>query len=87
MTTPDRLEAWAWTFPEVGAGDDLADLIAAAAATNPLADGDIVVLTSKVVSKAEDAVHDGEKSAVVAAQTERVVARRGSTVIAQTRHG
>ncbi|MGH9060185.1 MAG: coenzyme F420-0:L-glutamate ligase, partial [Acidimicrobiales bacterium] len=37
-------------FPEVGAGDNLAALIADRAA---LADGDVVVVTQKVVSKAE----------------------------------
>jgi coenzyme F420-0:L-glutamate ligase/coenzyme F420-1:gamma-L-glutamate ligase len=86
-STPDRLEAWAWGGPEITAGDSLADLVAGAAAARPLADGDIVVLTSKVVSKAEGATHDGDKAAVVAAESVRVVARRGSTVIAQTRHG
>ena len=39
-------------LPEVGAGADLARLIADAAPD--LADGDIVVITSKIVSKAED---------------------------------
>ncbi|MDH3706793.1 MAG: coenzyme F420-0:L-glutamate ligase, partial [Acidimicrobiia bacterium] len=38
-------------LPEIGAGDDLAGMIAAAAEP---ADGDIVVVTQKVVSKAED---------------------------------
>jgi coenzyme F420-0:L-glutamate ligase/coenzyme F420-1:gamma-L-glutamate ligase len=37
-------------LPEIAAGDDLAELIAARA---ELADGDIVVVTSKIVSKAE----------------------------------
>ncbi|MGE5597599.1 MAG: coenzyme F420-0:L-glutamate ligase [Hyphomicrobiales bacterium] len=42
-------------LPEITAGIDLAPLIAdaAAAAGTPLADGDIVVITSKIVSKAE----------------------------------
>jgi coenzyme F420-0:L-glutamate ligase / coenzyme F420-1:gamma-L-glutamate ligase len=42
-------------LPEIEAGDDLATLIvdAAAAAGDPLADRDIVVITSKIVSKAE----------------------------------
>ena len=42
-------------LPEIGAGDDLAALIADAVA---LLDDDIVVVTSKVVSKAEGAVVD-----------------------------
>ncbi len=42
-------------IPEIVEGDDLATMIAAAAATagTALADGDIVVVTSKIVSKAE----------------------------------
>src|SRR3954462_877856 len=44
--------------PEIAAGVDLADVIvdAAAAASTPLQDGDIVVVTSKIVSKAEGRV-------------------------------
>jgi coenzyme F420-0:L-glutamate ligase/coenzyme F420-1:gamma-L-glutamate ligase len=44
--------------PEIEAGVDLADTIAAAAMAmeTPLADGDIVVVTSKVVSKSEGRV-------------------------------
>ncbi len=42
-------------LPEIAVGDDLAGQIheAAIAAGDPLADGDIVVITSKIVSKAE----------------------------------
>ncbi|MEM1333267.1 MAG: coenzyme F420-0:L-glutamate ligase [Actinomycetota bacterium] len=42
-------------LPEIGPGDELADLIHAAAADqgDPLADGDVVVVTSKIVSKSE----------------------------------
>jgi coenzyme F420-0:L-glutamate ligase / coenzyme F420-1:gamma-L-glutamate ligase len=45
-------------IPEIVEGHDLADTIAAAAldAETPLADGDIVVVTSKVVSKSEGRV-------------------------------
>ena len=42
-------------LPEIGAGADLAALITAALPT-PLEDGDILVITSKVVSKAEGRV-------------------------------
>ena len=42
-------------LPEITAGDDLAHLIADAMT---LLDGDVVVITSKVVSKAEGAVVD-----------------------------
>lgn len=70
-------------LPEIAEGDDLAALVAAAA---DLEDGDVVVVTQKVVSKAEGrVVPEGEDW--VARETKRVVARRGDLVIAETRHG
>ncbi|MCU1672797.1 MAG: coenzyme gamma-glutamyl ligase [Frankiales bacterium] len=75
---------------EVRPGDDLVALIADAVA---LQDGDVVVVTSKVVSKAEGRLvrveGDREQARLqaVADETVRVVARRGTTTIAQTRHG
>ena len=72
-------------LPEVGPGADLAELIVAAAPG--LADGDILVVTSKIVSKAEGQVIAAEREDAIAAETVRVVARRGPTTIAQTRHG
>ncbi|SEU37218.1 coenzyme F420-0:L-glutamate ligase [Nonomuraea wenchangensis] len=69
---------------EVREGDDLAALLSGA----PLEDGDIVVVTSKIVSKAEGRVRRApDRSQAIADETERVVARRGDTVISQTRHG
>jgi len=75
---------------EVRPGDDLAALITGATS---LQEGDVVVVTSKVVSKAEGRLvtvtGDREQARLqaVADETVRVVARRGSTTIAQTRHG
>ncbi len=69
---------------EVREGDDLAALLAAAA---DLADGDVLVVTSKVVSKAEGRVVRGTKEDAVASETARVVARRGGTTIARHRLG
>lgn len=77
-------------LPEISAGDDLAQLIADALlgdAGPGLADGDILVVTSKVVSKAEGRVAKITRDEAIAAETVRVVARRGTTTIAQTRHG
>ena len=75
---------------EVRAGDDLAALIenASTAADIRLGHGDIVVVASKVVSKAEGRVRHGlDREAAVHAETARVVATRGRTRIVQTRHG
>jgi len=72
-------------LPEVSSGTDLAPLIAHAAPD--LADGDILVITSKIVSKAEGRVVRLDRGTAIAAETVRVVARRGPTTIAQTRHG
>jgi coenzyme F420-0:L-glutamate ligase/coenzyme F420-1:gamma-L-glutamate ligase len=77
-------------MPEVSAGDDVAQLIADAALAEGgpgLRDGDILVVTSKVVSKAEGRVVSSSREDAIAAETVRVVARRGPTTIAQTRHG
>ncbi|MCY1142916.1 coenzyme F420-0:L-glutamate ligase [Actinoplanes sp. Pm04-4] len=79
---------------EIVAGDDLAEVITAAAPW--LADGDVLVVTSKIVSKAEgrlvEVPVDGEerdqaRAAVLESETARVVARRGPTTIVQTHHG
>ena len=72
-------------LPEITPGANLAKLIVAAAPG--LADGDIVVVTSKIISKAEDRVISADREDAIAAETVRVVARRGPTTIAQTRHG
>ena len=77
-------------IPEISPGADLAGLIAGAAlaAGGPgLLDGDILVVTSKVVSKAEGRIVTGSRADAIAAETVRVVARRGMTTISQTRHG
>ena len=65
-------------LPEIKAGDDLAAHIADAALAGPgIADGDILVVTSKIVSKAEDRVVRADREAAIDAETVRVVARRG----------
>jgi coenzyme F420-0:L-glutamate ligase/coenzyme F420-1:gamma-L-glutamate ligase len=69
---------------EVAAGTDLAAEIVA---RTPLSDGDVVVVTSKVVSKAAGLVVRGDRNALVAEHTVREVARRGATRIVRTRTG
>ncbi len=79
-------------LPEIRPGDDLAALIAGAI---DLVDGDVVVVTSKVVSKAEGRLvtvppgADREQARLdaVAGETVRVVAQRGTTTIAENRNG
>jgi coenzyme F420-0:L-glutamate ligase / coenzyme F420-1:gamma-L-glutamate ligase len=76
--------------PEISPGDDLARLIADAALAEGgpgLRSGDVLVVTSKVVSKAEGRVVSESREDAIAAETVRVVAKRGPTTIAQTRHG
>jgi coenzyme F420-0:L-glutamate ligase/coenzyme F420-1:gamma-L-glutamate ligase len=72
-------------LPEITAGADLAGLIAAAAPD--LADGDVLVVTSKIVSKAEGRVVRADREAAIDAEAVRLVARRGETRIVETRHG
>ncbi|KIH99940.1 F420-0--gamma-glutamyl ligase [Streptomonospora alba] len=72
-------------LPQVGPGDDLAALIAQAAPD--LRDGDVLVVTSKIVSKAEGRIAETDRESAIDAETERVVARRGATRIVQTRTG
>ena len=89
-------------IPEVAAGDDLAALLAGAAA---FADGDVVVVAQKVVSKAEGrtvrldevepsararelaAGEDPRRLEVILRESARVVRSRPPLVIAETRHG
>ncbi|NDK29795.1 coenzyme F420-0:L-glutamate ligase [Streptomyces sp. TR1341] len=73
-------------LPEVQRGDDLAKLIAVA--EPGLADGDVVVVTSKIVSKAEGRiVRATDREAAIDAETVRVVARRGALRIVENRQG
>ena len=77
-------------IPEIAPGDDVAGLIAARAA---LLDGDVVVVTQKVVSKAEgrlvpiDPDDPVSHKALVFDEAVRVLRRRGDLVVTETRHG
>ncbi|MGF1344805.1 coenzyme F420-0:L-glutamate ligase [Streptomyces flavovirens] len=78
-----------WALPGIGevrAGDDLAKLIAA---TEPgLVDGDVLLVTSKIVSKAEGRIVEAtDREAAIDAETVRVVARRGTLRIVENRQG
>jgi coenzyme F420-0:L-glutamate ligase / coenzyme F420-1:gamma-L-glutamate ligase len=77
---------------EVRAGDVLADLIAAAAGDR-IRSGDVLVVTQKVVSKAEgrvvdlDADDDAAREALVVREAVRVVRRRRDLLVTETQHG
>jgi coenzyme F420-0:L-glutamate ligase / coenzyme F420-1:gamma-L-glutamate ligase len=87
MSGESGYRVWAVAgLPEVAAGDDLAKLIAAA--EPGLADGDVVLVTSKIVSKAEGRiVRADDREAAIDAETVRVVARRGALRIVENRQG
>ncbi len=79
---------------EVTPGDDLAAMIAGAAPW--LRDGDVLVVTSKVVSKAEGRLvpapagaseRERARQEAVSAESARTVASRGPTRIVATHHG
>ena len=77
-------------LPEVSPGDDLPELIVAHA---PVESGDVLVVTQKIVSKAEGRIVDidvddprGHK-ALVEAESVRILRRRGDLIISQTAHG
>ena len=90
-------------LPVTGLGEiepdtDLAQLIAGALAparpdAPSLCDGDVVVVTQKIVSKAEGRIvpiDEGDPAAkqeLVARESVRILRRRGDLVISETRHG
>jgi coenzyme F420-0:L-glutamate ligase/coenzyme F420-1:gamma-L-glutamate ligase len=80
---------------EVRAGDELADMLAdaAVAAGTPITPGDCVVVTQKVVSKAEgrivalDPADTAARRALIESESVRVLRRRGELLITETRQG
>jgi len=77
-------------LPEVTRGTDLAGLVCDAV---ELHDGDVVVVTQKVVSKAEGAVEAVDPDdplshkVIVERESVRILRRRGELIISETRHG
>jgi coenzyme F420-0:L-glutamate ligase / coenzyme F420-1:gamma-L-glutamate ligase len=76
---------------EVVAGTDLATAIITAVEADrhgPLQDGDIVVITSKIISKAEGRIEPASQRAeLITSESRRTVARRGETRIVRTHGG
>ena len=77
-------------LPEVKPGDVLAELIAGVAS---LENGDVVVVTQKIVSKAEgqlvavDPEDPLSHKPIVEAESVRILRRRGELIMSETRHG
>jgi coenzyme F420-0:L-glutamate ligase / coenzyme F420-1:gamma-L-glutamate ligase len=78
-------------LPEIEAGADLVQVIAEAARAERgpgLQDGDILIVTSKIVSKAEGrSVTATDREAAIDAETVRLVAKRGPLRIVENRQG
>ena len=76
---------------EITTGTDLAGALIAAVQhdpAGPLADGDVLVVTSKILSKAEGrTAPEDARDEVIEAETVRTVAHRGPTRIVRTRTG
>jgi coenzyme F420-0:L-glutamate ligase/coenzyme F420-1:gamma-L-glutamate ligase len=76
---------------EVTPGADIATAILAAMDADPLGplcDGDIVVVTSKIISKAQGRIEPASRrTELITSETRRTVARRGETRIVRTRDG
>jgi len=81
-------------LPGADLGRVIADALAPATAQGPhLQDGDVLVVTQKVVSKAEgrlvelDHADPEAKAALVERESVRVLRRRGELIVSETRHG
>ncbi len=77
-------------LPEVHPGDDLADMIAESGVVQ---NGDVLVVTQKVVSKAENMLVEIDPSnplshkPLVEQESVRILRRRGELIISETKHG
>lgn len=77
----------------VSSGDDVASVLTGALELLQPLSGDVIVVTHKIVSKAEGAVREivGDpeefKKLLVEEQARSIVRRRGDLIIAETKHG
>jgi coenzyme F420-0:L-glutamate ligase/coenzyme F420-1:gamma-L-glutamate ligase len=82
-------------IPEITAGVDLGDLIGEVcySADFGLVDGDVLVVTQKIVSKAEGAMVEIDQNdplshkPIVEREAVRILRRRGDLIITETKHG
>ena len=76
---------------EIAAGTDLGTAILTAMDADPLGplrEGDIIVVTSKIISKSQGRIEPASRrSELIISQTRRTVARRGETRIVRTQDG
>jgi coenzyme F420-0:L-glutamate ligase/coenzyme F420-1:gamma-L-glutamate ligase len=76
---------------DIVAGTDLATIIRRATEADPLGplrDGDIIVVTSKIISKAEGRVEPAyQRTELIRSETSRTLARRGETRIVRSHSG
>jgi len=92
-----RLTIWGVEgIGEVAPGDQVGDVIVEAcrnAPNGPLCDGDVLVVTQKIVSKAENRLVEIDPNdplshkKLVEEEAVRIVRRRGDLIITETRHG
>ncbi|MDZ7675256.1 MAG: coenzyme F420-0:L-glutamate ligase [Acidimicrobiales bacterium] len=97
MTVPNELRILPVRgMGEVTPGADLAAEIISACATDAateLVDGDVLVVTQKIVSKAEDRIEAIDPDdprlhkAIVERESVRILRRRGDLIISETEHG
>ena len=93
----NRITMWGVTgIGEVKPGDQLGDIVVEACATEPngpLANGDVIVVTQKVVSKAEGRLVEVDPDDatshkhLVEEEAVRILRRRGDLLITETKHG
>ncbi|HKZ21423.1 MAG TPA: coenzyme F420-0:L-glutamate ligase [Acidimicrobiia bacterium] len=78
-------------LPEIRAGDDLASMLTVALELMAPENGDVLVVTQKIVSKAEGAVRPAADEAayrqIVEEEAEAILRRRGPLAITLTKHG
>ena len=92
-----RLMAWSVEgIGEIGPGQQLGDIIVEACSAEPngpLRDNDVLIVTQKIVSKAEgrlvpiDADDPLSHKVLVEQEAARIVRRRGDLIITETKHG
>ncbi len=78
-------------LPEIRAGDDLASMLAVALVPLAPKNGDVLVVTQKIVSKAEGAFRPAADEAgyrqIVEEEAKAILRRRGPLAITLTKHG